>query len=180
MSSSSARTTDRKPRLGWHETWLSVALVIANRSACDRAQVGAVIVDPTNRIIATGYNGPPAGFPHVGGCLSWCTRAQEASVTTSPRVQRAILDQSYSECPALHSEANALSVCDRRDRLGGTIYVTGHVCYGCAKLIANSGLHRVVVMTADAAEHRQPEASYKFLRDCGLDVTVDVLKEPIT
>jgi deoxycytidylate deaminase len=54
---------------------------------------------------------------------------------------------------------------------GGTIYVTSHVCYGCAKLIANSGLARIVVDTEEAANaYRNPLASYLFLRDCGIEV----------
>ena len=59
---------------------------------------------------------------------------------------------------------------DRSLRAGGTIYVTGHVCFGCAKLIANSGLLRVVVAADNAAAHRNPQASYRFLQECGLIV----------
>lgn len=59
---------------------------------------------------------------------------------------------------------------DRSLREGGTIYVTSHVCFGCAKLIANSGITRVVVSTDEAHTHRNPAASYKFLQECGLEV----------
>lgn len=59
---------------------------------------------------------------------------------------------------------------DRSKREGGTIYVTSHVCFGCAKLIANSGLARVVVSTTDEHAHRNPQASYRFLIECGIKV----------
>lgn len=77
----------------------------------------------------------------------------------------------------LHAEANALLRSDYTKRVGGTIYVNSHICYGCAKLIANSGLYRVVVDTDKADTHRNPQASYKFLQECGLlvDLRDDLL-----
>lgn len=64
---------------------------------------------------------------------------------------------------------------DRTLREGGTIYVTSHVCYGCAKLIANSGLARVVVDADRADAHRNPLASYQFLLQCGLEIELSDL-----
>jgi deoxycytidylate deaminase len=78
----------------------------------------------------------------------------------------------YSDCPALHAEANALSVCDRAQREGGTIYTTSHVCFPCAKLVANAGLSTVVVRPVKIAEHRTPQNSYDFLESCGLTVVI--------
>lgn len=82
------------------------------------------------------------------------------------------LSTDYSDCPTLHAEANALSVCDRAQREGGTIYTTSHICFPCAKLIANSGLSTVVIRPAKIAEHRTPQNSYDFLESCGLTVVV--------
>lgn len=50
--------------------------------------------------------------------------------------------------------------------------MTSHVCFGCAKLIANSGLSRVVVRADAAAPHRHPTLSYRFLYRCGLNLLV--------
>lgn len=189
----------------WDEVWLRVAAEVATRSLCVRDQVGAVIVDPGNRIVATGYNGPPAGFPHMDlTCDRWCSRAKPTGrwephknaqiidfLTQGDKIYlidadggrrllpdphrffaargwRYVEDLSpcYEDCPALHGEANALSVCDRSQREGGTIYITGHVCYGCAKLVANSGLNRVVVRHRTGFEYRAPTRSYQFLADC--------------
>jgi deoxycytidylate deaminase len=82
------------------------------------------------------------------------------------------LNSTYDDCPSLHAEANALITSDRSLRVGGTIYVTSHVCMGCAKLIANSGLSRVYVKTERQDKHRDPEKSYDFMRQCGIKIEV--------
>lgn len=70
---SSTRSTARP---NWDETWLSVARTIAQRSLCSRDQVGAVVVSATNRLLETGYNGPPSGFlTDNRPCSEWCSRA---------------------------------------------------------------------------------------------------------
>lgn len=119
-------------RPSWDETWLAVADAIAKRSACSRRQVGAVIVTHDNRPVSTGYNGPPAGYAVTGSCSNFCPRADHKLPT-------------YDNCVAVHAEANALLFAARSQYQGGTIYVTHICCYDCAKLIANSGLARVVV-----------------------------------
>ena len=144
----------------WDQTFMAVAEAVAKRSLCTRAQVGAVITDTTNRIVATGVNGPPAGYKHgAQPCNTWCRRV--GSLTPEP---------DYSDCVTIHAESNALLYSDRSLRLGGTIYITSHPCWGCAKLIANSGVARVVVASDAAHNHRDPLASYRFLVECGLRV----------
>lgn len=139
----------------WGVIWMSVADVVGSRSGCTRAQVGAAIVSSTNRIVATGYNGPPAGMDKT--CVS------------CPRTHGPVGDPlSYDDCITIHAEANALLFCDRRDREGGTIYVSSTICVGCAKLVANSGLARVEFR--DDAEHRSSSTSVQLLRDSGLQV----------
>jgi len=165
-------------RPGWDETWLDVATDVARRSLCTRDRVGAVIVTERNRIVATGYNGPPRAFRHdEQPCVDWCPRARQAlanrqvddlhvGVFTTP------LSPSYDDCPSLHAEANALSVCDRSAREGGTIYVTSHTCSACAKLVANSGLRRIVVLHRPGFAHRNPVEHYEFLVRCMITVTI--------
>lgn len=46
------------------QTWLDVAAVIARRATCPKLQVGAVIVDARNQVVATGYNGAARGTSH--------------------------------------------------------------------------------------------------------------------
>jgi len=199
-------------RPSWDETWLAVAGAVAKRSLCVRDQVGAVIVSPQQRIVATGYNGPPAGFCHnEQPCSDWCLRGQvkrqlgwvmprndhsyeiefrdgktwlvhpqsrSHPIELTDEVARqmgftpeyAQLEKDYSDCPALHAEANALSVCERSVREGGTIYITSNICWNCAKLTANSGLKRVVVLVKAEFAHRNSDKSYEFLEQCGLKV----------
>jgi dCMP deaminase len=142
----------------WDETWLAVADAVGARSKCVR-KYGAVIVDRSNRVVATGYNGEPATLTGSDGpCAKWCPHA-----TAQP-------GGTYSDCLSIHAEANSLLFCDRRDREGGTMYVTGVPCWECAKLIANSGLAMVVVMD-DGADYRDPARTYGLLTRCGIVVT---------
>lgn len=193
----------------WDDTWFAVTRAVAQRSLCDRDKVGAVVVSKSNRLLETGYNGPPAGFKTDDtGCSSWCTRAQskptgwevnsftgdlnlesdgsniylirgdDTRVIASDDVLRRhgftpifTPAPDYSDCPALHAEANALMRGDRTAREGGTIYITSGVCFNCAKLIANSGLELVMVdPVAPASQHRNCEKSYAFLESCGVTV----------
>lgn len=139
---------------------MEVARTIARRSLCSRDQVGAVIVSRDNRIVDTGYNGPPSGYviPAVGCGAGWCRRGARVSE----------LSISYDDCVSLHAEQNALMFSDRRLREGGTIYVSSGVCGVCAKLIANSGLETVVY--AKPAPHRFTSQWVDFMERCGLTV----------
>lgn len=150
-------------RATWDETWMAVALAVAERSACERAQAGVAIVDRTQRIVATGYNGPPANFPigDARACAAWCVRGASGPLA-DPR--------SYDDCVAIHAEQNALMFCDRRDREGGTLYVTTSVCVTCAKLVANSGLARVVVAAEEGRDYRDPGRGVELLLRTGLVV----------
>jgi dCMP deaminase len=176
-------TSQHSSRLTWAEVRVGEARLIGQRSLCVRDQVGAIIVDATQRIIAEGYNGPPQGFPHNDQpCDQWCERAKMATIDRVFSIEGQpvlsfgpdVLRSDYSDCPALHAEANALAVCDRRDREGGTIYVASDVCWGCAKLIANSGLAHVIVIDRGRT-HRDSQRSYDFMRDCGLEVKVVIM-----
>lgn len=127
------------PRPGWDEYFLDVADVISRRADCTRRSVGAVIVDRNRRIIATGYNGAPAGRP---GCLAGaCPRGllsyDEAAEFTN-------YDSGPGRCISIHAEANALLYAGREVR-GCTVYITDPPCPTCSKLLAGAGIERVVV-----------------------------------
>lgn len=145
-------------RPSWDLTWMSVAEVVSSRSLCESRQVGAVIVDSSNRICATGYNGPPSGFSHKGTCSAWCPRMRDNEHTPND----------YLNDVAVHAETNALLFADRREFHGGTLYVTSTVCWECGKIVANSGIKRVV-MRLDGSE---TERTIKFMQGCGLAVTL--------
>ena len=154
------------------DVWMGVAGLVAQRSRCGR-KVGAVIISQDGRVVGTGYNGPPAGYPTpaYGGatssssCSGYCERLQ------GPR------RSDYGDCPALHAELNALLYSDATVRRGGTIFITTAPCLGCAKAIANSGLSRVVWNFAPEKEHRSPAESRDFLEYCGLMTEILRLKD---
>jgi dCMP deaminase len=118
-------------RQSWDEYFLELARTASTRATCSRRKHGAVVVQE-RRIISTGYNGGPSGTTHCvdGGC---------------PRARSdAPQGHDYESCIAIHAEANALLFSGPDERAGATLYCTGAPCFGCAKLIANSGIAEVV------------------------------------
>ena len=142
---------------------MGMAESIAVRSLCSRAQVGAVVVSWDNRVLSTSYNGPPRGLPVEGPCINWCPRAQRGAEP----------NPLYDDCHAAHAESNAIARADYTQMLGSMIYVTTSCCKGCAKIVANSGIERVVYRAVDdgSDSYRNPTETEQFLESCGLTVT---------
>jgi dCMP deaminase len=92
---------------------------------CSRRAVSAVIVDKRHHIVGMGYNGVPSKMQHciLGGC-------PRASMDVKPGTE-------YSNCLAVHAEANALLHSDYTSD-AEYLYVNCAPCFECAKLIANS------------------------------------------
>lgn len=146
-----------RERDSWDVVWMSVAWAVSKRSDCQRAQYGAVIVTPGQRIVATGFNGLPRGSPDsCGNC---------------PRFLKGPEGAGREECHSVHSEANALLFADRREVEHGTLYSSGATCWGCARLIANSGLD-AVVMTRDGGAHRDQDGVIDYLTKHGIAVSL--------
>lgn len=139
---------------------MQTADAIAKRSRCDRAQVGSVIVAPSNHVLAASYNGPPRGWDESRDdstrCRSWCARGAGQSV-----------DPGYADCPAAHAEMNALARLDASQATGATLYVTTGCCFHCAKVVANTRIDRVVARWAARAD---ADHVVTFLKECGLMV----------
>ena len=112
----------------WDARMLDLAALIATWSKDPSTGVGAVIVDPQNRVVSMGYN----GFP----------RAVDDS-------QEALLDRDEKLRRTIHAEDNALLFA-QRDVTGCTIYTTHPPCARCAAKIIQAGIGRVV--TPEAAE----------------------------
>src|SRR5690606_7799904 len=100
-----------------------------------------VVVDQDNRIIATGYNGAPAGQPD---CLSGACPRGLLSDEAAPDNKN--YDFGAAPCIAVHAEANAL-LHARTSCKGATVYVTKAPCPACSRLLAAAGIARVVVTT---------------------------------
>jgi dCMP deaminase len=106
---------------------------VAERSTCLRAKVGAVIVRDKN-ILATGYNGAPAGLPHCTdvGCLVYTSRTPSGG--TEENCFRTI----HAEINAIAQAAkNGASIRD------ADIYITHTPCIHCLKVLINTGIKRV-------------------------------------
>lgn len=128
-------------------------------STCSRRQYMAIVLGRDGRVLGTGYNGAPPGMKHCvdGGC----PRAREQAEGTGHGT-------GYDNCIAIHAEQNALLYSDRTAREGGTIYVNGPPCFGCAKEIANSGVRRVVYQ--DDPNYKDMPRVKQFLQDAGIKV----------
>ncbi|MDI6740625.1 MAG: cytidine/deoxycytidylate deaminase family protein [Candidatus Edwardsbacteria bacterium] len=123
----------RPGRPSWDRYFMDIAAMVATRSTCLRRRVGAVIVRD-KRILATGYNGAPAGLKHCGeiGCIR-----DKMKVASGQR---------HELCRAIHAEQNAIiqassSGVSLKD---GAMYTTHHPCVLCSKIIINAGIRRVV------------------------------------
>jgi dCMP deaminase len=117
-----ARMSDH--RADWHTYFMNIARQVATRSTCDRKHVGAVIVR-AKTILSTGYNGSIRGLAHcdeVGHLMEegHCVRT-------------------------VHAEANAIAQAARNGVAieGAEIYITASPCWGCFRLLANSGIQRI-------------------------------------
>lgn len=111
-------------RPSWNEYFMATAFLIATRSACQRLNVGCVIVSKgthKNRIIAAGYNGFLPGAPHISR-----------------------VDNDHEQS-TVHAEQNAISDAARRgvSLSGSTAYITHFPCIVCAKLLVAAGVNEI-------------------------------------
>lgn len=124
------------------DTLLTIAYAVAERSTCTRLRVGAV-ASRDGRILATGYNGAPAGTPH-------CTHPK------TEVCQRSV-----------HAEANVVAYAARHGTAlqGCEVYATDSPCYTCACLLINAGVSAVVF-------HRlyRDDSGLRLLADVGVKV----------
>jgi len=116
-------------RPSWDQYFMDIVELVSRRSTCLRRKVGAILVRD-KRILATGYNGPPAGITHCSevGCLR-----DKLGVPSGER---------HELCRGLHAEQNAIiqAALYGVSTKGSTIYCTNHPCIICSKMIINSGI----------------------------------------
>ncbi len=120
-----------------------------------RRSVGCVLVSERNHVMATGYNGVPAGEVHCND-ISIGTR-------TPPGVQPVIKVITFPDacdganetrsgknidaCLAVHAEQNAILQC-RDPYVIDRAYVTTFPCPSCAKLLLNTSCRTVIYGTS--------------------------------
>jgi len=134
-------------RPSWDEYFRAITRAVATRATCSRKSVGAVLVK-NKLILATGYNGAPAGLRHCdhrdGGDLQngHCARST-------------------------HAEQNAIVQAARHGISieGATLYCTNNPCLACTKLLINAGVRRIVY------EDIYPDAlAFELLAEAGIPI----------
>lgn len=129
--------------LTWPEYFMEVAQALSLKSKDPETKVGTVIVNRDNHIIATGYNGMPAGM--IEDCTLWERPTKYNYV--------------------IHAEANA--ICHSTKSLKNcTLYTTMYPCPECAKLIAASKIKQVYYRSPKY----ENEVTRDIFRRCNINI----------
>ncbi len=122
----------KKARTSWDETFMSLALLVAQRTSCKFHVAGVVIVDSNKRIVSLGYNGPTEGDVH-------CLEVGCAKIDGNPKTKK------LERCRGAHAEINAIiNAQDTRRLKGATVYTALFPCYDCMKAFNNTGVKEIV------------------------------------
>ena len=117
-----------RERISRIQYYLNMATLIALRSTCTRASVGAVLTN-NNRVIGTGYNGGPSGTKH---CID-------------DNVHGCIKDEQGRCATTIHAELNA--ILSREGQSSPTdnliMYCTHEPCRHCIKVLAQSNIKTI-------------------------------------
>ena len=107
----------------WEKYFMDVAYKVAERSKDPSTQVGAVLVNPENYIVGTGYNGFVQGVKET------------AKLWERPRKYDLVI----------HAETNAIAHAARRgiSTNNCTMYVTAIPCLSCMKIVLASGVREI-------------------------------------
>ena len=135
-------------RKTWDEYFLSMAKVVAERSTCNRKQVGCILVRD-NQLLSSGYAGSIRGQPH---CIDvGCD-----------------IDPATSGCVrTIHSELNAVAQAARNgvSVKDATAYITLSPCTWCFKTLVSAGIVRIVY----SEEYRIPP-DFRLATSCGVQM----------
>ncbi len=105
----------------WDKRFVGMAVMVASWSKDPQRKVGAVVVSQLRRIIGMGYNGLPRGVEDTEERLG---NAEARGLMT------------------VHAEVNA--ILRAREPAEATLYSTSFPCAGCAGVIIQAGVRRVV------------------------------------
>lgn len=151
------KTEQQNNKPTFDDIYMELALNLARRSHCVRAQVGSVLTKDT-RIVSLGYNGPPAGtnncdieWPGIG-----CPKDSKGSCSL-----------------ALHAEQNAILYASKNNISieGAVLYVTLSPCIACARVIYTMGIKKVLFLDSYAKfKGLLIDEGVEFLRKFGVEV----------
>jgi len=138
------------------EYFLKIASVVAERSTCRRHHVGAVAAKDKH-ILATGYNGAPAGLKD---CLELGCIRDEMKIPSGER---------HELCRGIHAEQNVIIQASLHgvSLEGSTIYCTHTPCRLCAKMLVNARIKRFISF----GSYNDAEFTDLF-REAGIEVEI--------
>jgi len=134
-------------RPSWDAYFCGITRAVGTRATCSRKAVGAVLVKD-KLILATGYNGAPAGLRH-------CDHTDGRDLLNGHCAR------------STHAEQNAIVQAARHGIgiEGSTLYCSNNPCLTCTKLIINAGVVRIVY------EEEYPDTlAFELLRESGVKV----------
>ena len=137
---------------GWqrHDFYMRLALVVESGAKCLGSRVGAVVVRD-NRVLGSGYNGTPAGYPNCTekerGCRRCALRREQSGAGLSGKL--------YDICLCVHAEQNAMLTAARFGTAldGAFLYTTLQPCFNCLKELMQVRLRGVVFLREWQAGH---------------------------
>jgi dCMP deaminase len=151
--------------------FMLLAVATRERANCLRRHVGAVLV-ADQRIIATGYNGTPTGFPNCdeGGCHR-CSHPDDYAE-----------GRGYDVCICVHAEQNAVLQAARLGYSvqGSACYSTLRPCFGCLKELYQAGVTSIRYLNAWTPSDPVEAGAYDALLEelAGRGVVVAALELP--
>lgn len=136
--------------MNWNDYFMNLAHAVSLKSR-DSTQVGCVIVGEDKQILSTGYNGFARGVDD----------------SISERYER---PEKYDW--TIHAECNAIAHAARHGvRLkGSTAYVTHFCCSGCADMIIQAGVIKVVCGGGKTNGDFKKQISMKKLLESGVEI----------
>ena len=154
---------EKRKRPDWNIYFLKIAQLASTRSTCIRRQVGAVLVKD-KKILATGYNGVPAGIAHCTdiGCLR-----DEQQIPSGQR---------HELCRGLHAEQNAIlqAAYHGVSIRGSVLFCTNFPCVICSKMLINAGIRQIFYL-----EGYPDPLSEKMLAEAGMELQqIDMEEAP--
>jgi dCMP deaminase len=138
------------PTWARHDFYTRLALVVESGAKCLGSRVGAIIVRD-DRVLGSGYNGTPAGYPNCTeterGCRRCAIRFDQPDAHLSGRL--------YDICLCVHAEQNAIATAARFGVAveGGIVYTTLQPCFNCFKEIMSVRIRGVIFQRAWQAGH---------------------------
>lgn len=133
------------------EFFMAAAILAAKRSKDPNTQTGAVIINPDNRIIATGYNGFPNGCKDA---FPWERVADDKLDTKYPYV--------------VHAEVNAVMNATT-STVGSRMFCTLFPCNECAKVIIQAGIKEVIYLSDKYHDHDFSIAARRLFDAAGVE-----------